>query len=112
MSAQIAPSCTVNDSPSSATTPPKRTPTSSTLSSAMRYPAAGPSRRSVKQKRTKECGGRHRTATTALGPGPHEHDPQLVVGLDAAARAEHHALERGLHQVHRDLGLVGDALGQ
>ena len=43
-------------------------------------------------------------------PRAHEHDLELVVGLDAAAGAEHDALERRVDEVHRDLGLVGDAL--
>src|SRR4051812_17599548 len=142
MSAQITPSSTVKERPSSATTPPKRTPTSSTLSSAMRYPGSGPSRRQSSRngqtvwppspERIDSSSGtrcaryslplrgsgshgyrcsawRLRSLTTS-GSGSHEHHPQLVVGLDAAAGAEDDALEGRLDEVDRDLGLVGDAL--
>ena len=52
------------------------------------------------------------SAAVTSGTGAHEHDLELVVGLDAAAGAEHHALERGVDQRDRDLGLLGEAVGQ
>src|SRR5690606_28004563 len=85
MRAHIWPSSTVNDSRLRATTPPKRTLTSSTLSS---------------------C------STSGEATSFHEHDPQGVIGLDAAAGAEDDALEGKVDQLDLDLGLEGQPLAQ
>src|SRR4051812_11364611 len=100
MSAQIVPSSTSNDRSSSAVTPPNRTPTSLTLSSGTATPYLPLLRR----------GGvtiAMPSRPTRLRARSHEHHLQLVVGLDAAARAEHDALERRVDERDRNLGDLG-----
>ena len=84
--AQIWPSSMVKVRPSSATTPPKRTLTSCT-------PNSVPIRLGTVLARRRRSGSARRSVGRNPWPLLHEHDLQGVVGLDAAAGAEDHALE-------------------
>src|SRR5690348_3622355 len=48
------------------------------------------------------------TEWVLLAMRPHEHGLESVVVLDDAAGAQYDALERGVDEVDRDLGLLGD----
>src|SRR4029450_7819882 len=86
-------------SESKATTPPKRTPTSSTRRSAVPSASIGRQPSSIPNRRF----------GIALDAA-HEDGFQRVVGLEADAGAEDDGLEGRVDQLHGDVGLERDAI--